>query len=161
MDPRRVRRIVVCMPRGTAEQAPREAPKQLICRNLHEQGRLNGGTPLGECAIQGIRLGAGPGETVEDRPALGIGGIQALDQHADCDVVRNELAAFHVSPGQEPQGTAIPGGGAEDVTRRHPGQPKVTGEDVGLGPLAGAGRAEEDEDPHQALPTATGTGVTG
>ncbi len=140
-----------------AEPAPGQAPEQLVRGDVHEERRVHGGPALGERTVQGLRLGAVAGEPVEDGAALGVRRLQPLEQHADRDLVGDQLAALHVSLGRDPERAAVPGGGPEQVAGRHPGQSEVAGENVRLGALPGARGAEQDEDPHRADPARTGS----
>jgi hypothetical protein len=93
--------------------------------------------------VQGLSLRECTGEAIQDP---GLGGVGAVDpgcDHRDHDVVRDQLAGVHVLRGLAPQLAAL-----SDLLTEH-----VTGGDVqdlaagrqllGLGALAGTGRAEE------------------
>ena len=68
-----------------------------------------------------------------------------LEDHADDHLVGHEVAAVHELLGLPAELGALLDRGAQHVARGDVGQAEVLVQALGLGALAGPGRAEEDE----------------
>ena len=99
----------------------------------------------------GLGLGDRPGEAVEDVAPPAVRRGDALADEPDDDVVADEPAGLHGRRGPEAEGRPVLDGPAEKIAGRDPGQPGRPGQDLALGPLPAAGRAEQD-DAHQRRP---------
>jgi hypothetical protein len=71
--------------------------------------------------------------------------LDPVDDQVDDQLVGDELARVHVALGREAELAALLLGRTEDVAGRDVRQAEVVLQPSGLGALAGAGRAEEDE----------------
>ena len=146
---------------GAAQPAPGQALQELVRGDLDEQCRVDCRPVIGERPVQCFRLGARTRKAVEDRPALRVRGVQPLEQHANGQLVGDELAALHVPAGREPERAAVAGRSPEEIARGHPGQAEVARKHVGLGSLPCSRRAEKDEDPHRGPPRRPSGVLTG
>jgi hypothetical protein len=89
---------------------------------------------------------------VEQEARAGVVGGQALADHRVRDLVRDVLTGVHVPLRGPPQ--VGPGGdlGTEDVAGRDGGDTETTGEQLGMGSLAGSGRTHQDDGRHSRYP---------
>ena len=100
---------------------------------------------LRQGVVQGARLLDGAGEAVQQAAGFGVGAAEALEQHADRDFVRDELAAVHVLLGQDAEFGAIADVFAEHVAGGDVDEAGGLDDAGGLGALSGAGGAEQDD----------------
>ena len=99
-----------------------------------------------ENAVELLRLMQRARESVEDEAvAERAAGREALLDHADHDLVGNELAAVHVALGLEPERGALLRLRAEELSRGEMGDAEVLAEARRLSPFAGALLAEQNQ----------------
>ena len=137
-------------PAASQSQRPVSRAQQLVDGDVDEEGGLHDGRALREGPVQRLCLRARAREAVEDDPAGGVGGGEALEEHPHGHLVGNQLASLHVGLRGEPQGRPVARGGPEEVARGHARQGQVLGQDAGLRSLARPGSAQEHEDPHRS-----------
>ena len=108
-----------------------------LVRDLDREG----GVDVDAMLLQSFRLGDGARHTVEDITIGAVGLSQTLADDADDDVVRNELAAFHVGFCFQAHGRAVFHGRAQDVAGGNGGDIQLAAEDLSLRALARTGGA--------------------
>ena len=84
-------------------------------------------------------------EAVEQEPVARLGAVEPLHHHPADQVVGHEVAAVHVLLGLLAELALLLDRLAQDVAGGVVGQVEVGDQPLGLGALAGAGRAEQDE----------------
>ena len=84
-------------------------------------------------------------EAIEQEAVGGLAAVDALHDHLADQVVRDEVALLHVLLGLLADRGLLLDREAQDVAGGVVGQVEIVDEALGLGALAGAGRAEEDE----------------
>jgi len=112
---------------------------------------LQGAVQVGEEFVQGLGLGHGAREAVEDEAPFGVRLGQALADDADDQLVGDQFAPFHDGLGLLPQGGAGGHRRAQQVTGGDLGDLVLFHQALGLGALAGSGGAHEG-DAHGAAP---------
>ncbi len=128
-----------------AHAPPDDAPHDLLLRHVEAQDDVERVVHRGEVAVQRLGLGHGAGEAVEQESVAGVGLLEPVGDHADHDVVGDEVTAVHVELGLLPQRRAGRDVQAEDVAGGHT-RHAVGARDVhGLGALAGTRWAEQHE----------------
>jgi hypothetical protein len=142
---RRPSLLVVRVAPGAAYPAAAEASHQIGLWNLDVRGYVNATSRLGEGLIQHFRLGDVAWEAVEQDAGRGIGPGKALEKHLDGHRVRHELAAVHVSLGDQSEWGFIADGGPEEVAGGDMGQAQPLGQDLRLGALSCARGAQQDD----------------
>ncbi len=155
-DARRARRVadvVVDVAGGPADPAAGHPTDELVGGDLDDDRPVDQATAFGEGLVEGLGLVAVAGETVEDRPALGVAAAESLEEHGDGDLVGDELAALHVTGRLAADGRAVADGRPEQVAGRHVRYAEPRREDRRLGALSGAGGAEEDHHGHRMNPS--------
>ena len=99
-------------------------------------------------------------EAVEDEAVARVLLLEALDDHRDDQVVGNELAGVHVALGLACRARSRRSTSPRSMSPvAMYGEPEVVLQPLGLGALAGAGRAEQDEVQlgHEGTTVSTGT----
>ena len=128
-----------------ADQAAGQPPDQLLELDVQVEQAVD---PLADGlqhAVQGLRLRHRAGEAVEQEASAAIGAGDPLPDHVDHHLVGHQLAAVHVLLGLHPQLGSSLDVVPEDVAGRDLRDAVVPGEEVGLCPLATAGRPEEQQ----------------
>jgi len=97
--------------------------------------------PLGQRAVDQLRLDGGAGEAVEHGALLRLRLGELLLDHAQDHAVGHERAGVHVLLCFAAERRLALDGGAQDVARRDLRQTQPVGEDLALGPLPRARRA--------------------
>ena len=144
----------------TAQPAAGEPAHELGLADVEVDHPVELLTELLQQAIQGLGLGNRPREAVEDEPARGVGLAQALGDEADHHVVGDQRAGVHDALGLATQRRAGRDRLAQHLAGGDLRHMPLAGQLTRLRPLAGAGRAEEDQ-PHalsssgQRRPSAT------
>ena len=126
------------MERGAAVLAGPAAGHALddgLIRDLDREG----GVDVDAVLLQRFRLRDGTRHAVEDIPIGTVGLGQTLADDADDDVVRNELAAFHIGFCFQTHGRAVFHGRTQDVAGGNGGNVQLAAEDLSLRSLACTG----------------------
>ena len=124
---------------------PTEPANDLLVRHVDQDHCADLQGDLIELLFQGLCLGQGPREAVEDEPVGGFRRGDPLGDHSDDHLIRNEVAPVHVLLRLESDRSPLPNGGPEDVAGRVVGEFEVLLQALALGPLAGTRGAEQDE----------------
>ena len=95
--------------------------------------------------LHGIGLRNGAGEAVEHVTVLAIGLLEAILDQTDDDVVANQAAGIHDLLGLQAQRGAGLDGGAQHVAGGNLRNAEFFLDEVGLGALAGAGGAQQNQ----------------
>ena len=133
------------MARLLAGAAPTEPPHDLVVADVDQHHRGDAPVELGELGVERLRLRCRPREAVEDEAVAGLLGVDPLGDHADDDLVGNQVAAVHVGLRVQADLGLVLDRGAEDVPGRVVGQAQVFVQKLALRALAGTGRTKEDE----------------
>ena len=133
---------------GARADAPAGQPLDQLGRlDLDVQRGRDPGVLARQQPIERLRLGARPGEPVEDGALRGVGLGEALLDDPHRHRVGHQRALLHVAPDLGAERRAVAQRGPEQVARGDVRQAeRRCARRLRLGPLAGAGRAEHDED---------------
>ena len=115
-----------------------------VVRRLDQQRGREPPPDALELLGQRVGLLGGAGEAVEQE-AVGAVLLDLVEDHADDQLVRDELALLHVRRGLAPELRLLLAVLAQEVARADVGQPEVVLQAGGLGALAGAGWTQQDE----------------
>ena len=130
---------------GRAADASTQAARDFLVRDIDQHGHGD------LVALRGQRLVERPGlldrarEAVEQAAGLRVVAADALEQHADRDVVGDEFALVHVGLSQVAQLGAVAQVLAEHVAGREVQQPSAFGGLNRLCAFASAGRAKQND----------------
>ena len=91
--------------------------------------------------LQSLRLGDGPGKSVEEEAFLTVGRCDAVLHHADDDLIGDQLSLVHVGLGLAAQGSALADLGPQHVSGGDMRDAVPCGDPLGLGAFARARRA--------------------
>ena len=94
---------------------------------------------------QRVGLADRAGEAVQQEAVPSLGAVDPFHHHPADEVVGHEVAPVHVGLGLFAEVAPLLDRSAQDVAGGVVGQPEVRDEPLGLGALAGAGWAEQDE----------------
>jgi hypothetical protein len=128
-----------------AHPPPGEAAHEIVVRHLDEQRRGEPPLEAGERLTEGIRLMLVAWEAVEQEAVAGVAGGDALDDHPHDHLVGDELAGVHVALGLAAELGALGHLCTQHVAGGDVRQPEVFVQAIGLGALAGARRAKQDQ----------------
>src|SRR5690554_1572190 len=151
-DPFPRRRIEVDVPdlAAAAAGAPAgEPPDHLVVVDHQLQYHVQSGPQVGEQLVQGHRLRDGTRKTVQQEPVRGVRLGEPVPHHVDRDLVGDEVAGVHVTPGRPSQRRPLRDVLPEDVAGGDLRHGEVRGDELRLRPLARAGWADQDQ-PHGA-----------
>ena len=146
---RRIRRLVVDVALVAADPAAGHAADDLVRGHVDVDREVDLLLAVGERVVERLRLRPVAREAVEDRARGGVGLVEPAEQHADRDVVGDQLTALHEPARLETDRRAVPDGGPEQVAGGHVRDPELLGQQRRLRPLAGARRPEQHEDGHR------------
>jgi len=138
------------LPTLPAHPPPREPAEQLGLGDLEEDHAIERETEPLETTVQGLGLGQGPGETIQQKTLPRLGAVEPLGHEADDHVIGNQRPLVHVPLGLEPQPGLLRHSLTQDVPGRDLGHAPLRRELPRLGPLPRAGRAEKDRAHGQA-----------
>jgi len=105
-----------------------------------------------EQRVERPRLRQRARKTVEEEAALAVGGVEALGDEVDHDLVGDQPALLHGAPGLEPERRAAAHRLAQQVAGRDVARAEAARQQHRLRPLACA-RHSHDEVPEHARPT--------
>ena len=154
-------------PRGTAcRRSGRSSGRRRAARARRSgpRSRSRGGCARPGRASVSSRAWAWPtvrGKPSRIAPRAAIGLASSSMNMRDRGLVGNELAALHVAARLLAERRAGRHGGAEQVARGEVREPELAGQDRGLGSLAGADRADEQEDQPLVVDPRVGRGRVG
>src|SRR3954449_2164969 len=117
--------------------------------DLELEHRIEPQTLFGEHRVEGLGLGDGAREAVEDEALAGVRPVDALGDDADHDVVRDEPARFHDRLGLEADRRTGSDRRAQHVAGRELRDAVARDEASGLRPLPRPRRPQKD-DPHRS-----------
>ena len=126
-DLRRLEPVVVDVAAGLADPPAGEPTDEVLDRDLDQERLVDAAAGVGERGIEGLGLGAGPGEAVEDRPGLGVVSLEPGQEQADHHVVGDELARPHDGVDLAPDLAAGRDLGAQQVARGEDGHAQAGG----------------------------------
>src|SRR5581483_2799150 len=127
-----------------AGPAPGQPVDQVGLRHLYVEYRIDALPPLRQSLVQGAGLLQRAGEAIEQATASGVGLLQPVDDHADCDLVRHQLTGLVVRPGLFAQLRAVADVLAEELAGGYMGQAGLPDDSLRLGAFTGAGQTEQD-----------------
>src|SRR5215204_1197630 len=125
--------------------APAEPAQDLLLRDVDQDDRRDLPPQLGHPRVEGLGLGDGAREAVEDEAVGGLLTLDSLGDHPDGHLVRDQVSAVHVLPRPLADLGPVLDRSAQDVSGCVVGQPEVLLQPLPLGPLAAPGRPEEDQ----------------
>src|SRR3954468_14211374 len=142
-----LRRVVLDVVRVAvrADAPAGQPPHDVVLGHVDEQRGREPAVDLLQRLVERLGLLVGAREAVEQEAVAGVRVVQAVQDHADDDLVRDEIAAVHVLLRLFPEVRALLDGLAQHVAGRDVREGEVLLEALGLGALARAGRAEQDE----------------
>jgi hypothetical protein len=129
-----------------ADPAPRDPADELLGRHVDEEHAPDPLPLLGERRVEGLCLGDGAGESVQDRATRGGGSGQLGHEHADRRLVGDELPALHEFVRLRAEGRVGLDGSTEQVAGGQVREVQAAREDRGLGPLARPDGTDEQQD---------------
>jgi hypothetical protein len=142
---RRVRVDVVDVVVRPAHAPPGQAPHHRLLVDVEHDHRGDAAAEADQHVVEGDRLRLGAGEAVEEDARVRVAGAEPLLEHRDDEVVGHEVAARHHRLRLEPERRAVAHGRAQHVAGGDVGQPAGGRDAGGLGALARARRAHEDQ----------------
>ena len=101
---------------------------------------------------KGFGLGQGARIAVHDVTAVQVAAAQAPAHQLDHQLVGDQAAGFHEVLGLAAVGAALLDRAAQDVAGGNLGIVEITLDEITHGPLAGTGRAEQDQTLHPRRP---------
>src|SRR6476620_5796192 len=122
-----------------------ETAQDLIRRDVDQDHCGDHPSQLLHLRVQRLGLGNSAGETVKDKAVGGLLVLEALGDHPDGHLVRDQVPAIHVLLGLLADLGPLLDRRAQDVAGRVIGQPEVLLPTLHLCPLAAPGRSEQDE----------------
>ena len=129
---------------GGAGPAAAEAGDDFLGADVDKEDVVDLLATCCEDVVEGVGLGDGAGKAIEQTAGGGVGLVEAVEQHADGDVVGDEGAFVDVGLG----GTAEVGPTTQVVAKHvaagDVGESGGVGQVLSLGPFAGAGGSEQD-----------------
>ena len=108
------------------------------------QHRVQRGSLGGQLGVEGLGLGDGTGETVEQVAPRTVRLRQALLHNAQHDGVGHEASAFQILSHFQPGGVVLLRGLAQHIAGRKVGNFQVVDQPRGLSPFSGAGGTEKN-----------------
>src|SRR3954451_1446259 len=142
-----LRRVVLDVVRVAvgADAPDGQPPHDVVLGHVDEERGGEAAVDLLQRGVERLGLLVRAWEAVEEEAVLGVGLGEPVEDHADDDLVGDQVAAVHVLLGLLAEVRAVLDGLAQHVARGDVGEREVLLEALGLGALARAGRAEQDE----------------
>jgi hypothetical protein len=137
---------VVDLAAAGAEPAAGEAADDLIVGGGDVEGEGDGNAAARERVVEGPGLLDRARKAIEEDTLLGIGPLDAFEQHRDRDFVRHQLAQIHELLGALAQLGALLDGLAEQIAGGDVREPEPVGDELRLRAFAGARRAKQHEE---------------
>ena len=122
-----------------------DAPHQLAVVDVELHHRVEGLLQRFEQPLERVSLGEVARETIENETAAGIGLAQALADHAQHQGVLDEPATIHRLPRLAAELGASGDGRPQQISGRDLRNTGPLHQTLGLGALAGAGRAQQND----------------
>ncbi len=114
----------------------------LFFAHVDVEDLVYGLSPVLERRVEGLRLVDGAGEAVQQAPLLAVRPLQPVEEHADGQLVGDELAALDVELGLLAQLGLVADVLPEEVAGGDVGEAGRRGHGGGLGSFARAGSAQ-------------------
>ena len=132
-------------PVAGSERRPEMRAHDEIVGRVDQQRRGQPPAVLVELAAERVGLLDRPREPVEQEAISRVRAREALEDHRDDHLVGDQLALLHVAVREAAELGPGRARGAQHVAGRDVREAEVRRQQRGLGALAGAGRAEQDE----------------